>query len=174
MRTKSASDNIAALLMLLDRIERRHGELYGVIRDKIDRMRASDVDGMRHCIERESELVNEIAEQEGLRRQLMMLIGQELGVAAHAARAMNLRELARRVAEPRRGELLEMADRLRATVANVAQGNRVAGLIARETLRHFRHVFSAITSADGGRADGYTQGGERHSVSQRQLLDAVG
>lgn len=174
MRAKSDSDNTSTLLSLLDRIEQRHRELCSVIRDKIDRMRASDVDGMRNCIERESELVNDIAEQEGLRRQLMMLIGQELGIAAHAARAMNLRELARRVAEPRRGELVEMADRLRTTVASVAQGNRVAGLIARETLRHFRHVFSAITSTDGGRADGYTQGGARQSVSQRQLLDAVG
>lgn len=174
MKTQSAGDKTASLLTLLEGLEGLHRELYDVICEKIDRMRTSDIDGMRESIERESKLVEQITEQEALRRQLMTVAGGELGIAAHTACTMNVRQLADRLPEPLRGELLEAADRLRSTVAKVAQRNRVAALVAREILRHFRHVFSAMTSTDSGQASGYTQRGERRSASQRQLLDAVG
>jgi hypothetical protein len=164
---------LTGLLTLLDRLERMHRDLLEVIRDKIERMRASDLDGMRDCIAREATLVQAITEQEGLRRQLMVSMGQEMGIAPHQARAMHVRELARRIDPSRREPLLAAAERLRGTVARVAEANRVAGLIAREILRHFRHVFAAMTCLESG-PGGYTPRGYRQTTANQALLDAVG
>lgn len=173
MKTRSANERLTGLLTLLDRLERMHRDLLEVIRDKIEKMLSSNLDGMRDCIAREAALVQEVAEQEGLRRQLMVSLGQEMGIAPGQARVMNVRELAGRVDASRREPLLRAADRLRHTVAQVAEANRVAGLIAREILRHFRHVFAAMTCLENG-PGGYTPRGQRQATAGQKLLDAVG
>lgn len=173
MKTRNANDWLTGLLTLLDRLERMHRDLLEVIREKIEKMRSSNLDGMRDCITREAALVQEVAEQEGLRRQLMVSLGQEMGIAPYQARTMNVRELARRVEASRREPLLAAAERLRGTAAQVAEANRVAGLIAREILRHFRHVFAAMTCLENA-PGGYTPRGQRQAGAGQKLLDAVG
>ncbi len=173
MKTRNANERLTGLLTLLDRLERMHRDLLEVIRDKIEKMRSSNLDGMRDCITREATIVQEVAEQEGLRRQIMVSLGQEMGIAPYQARTMNVRELARQVEASRREPLLAAADRLRSTAAQVAEANRVAGLIAREILRHFRHVFAAMTCLESG-PGGYTPRGQRQTAAGQKLLDAVG
>jgi hypothetical protein len=179
------------LTKLLQRLERLHHDLYDVVVEKIDRMRASDIDGMRECMEREGALVERIVEQEGLRRGLVKGMGfvggepSEPGRVAddparrgHPDRRMigvaNVRELARRLPEPKRTELIELANRLRSSVAKVAERNQVAGRIAREILRHLGHVFAAVTARSDDRPGSYSHCGERAPGSARPLLDAVG
>ena len=174
MMNTPGTKGIAALVSLLDQLQNQHEELHGVIERKIDRMRASDVDGMRTWLQREGELVEAVVDREGLRRGLMTQIGQQLGLSASRACGLSLRQLAERVAEPQRSSLLHATDRLRGSVQRVAQRNRVAGLIAQEILGHFRHVFAAMTTVGECEPGGYTQQGQCRHGGQRQLFDAVG
>ena len=52
--------------------------------------------------------------------------------------------------------------------------DRGHAVIAREILRHFRHVFSAMTANGGSGPESYTHHGERQTVAPKRLLDAVG
>jgi hypothetical protein len=193
------------LTTLLERLERLHRDLHDVVVEKIDRMRASDIDGMRECMEREGALVERIVEQEGLRRTLVDEMGFAGGGTAPGSRVgddalrgkngvgddpvhpsrprrpdrrvvgvANVRELARRMREPQRTEVTELANRLRSAVAKVAERNQVAGRIAREILRHLGHVFAAVTARSDEPPGSYSHCGGRSPGSARPLLDAVG
>ncbi len=172
--TKTADSQTTALLTLLERLAVLHDQLRDVICEKVERMRTADIEGMRSCIDREAALVEQVTEQEGLRRQIMIAVGQSLGISPSRARSMNIRVLANRLAEPGGTRLLAAADRLRRVVAQVAERNRVAGLIAREILGHFRHVFAAMTTTGGARVGGYTHQGGLDVPTRRRLLDALG
>lgn len=191
-------------MMLLEQLDRLHRELYDVVVEKIDRMRASDLDGMRACMEQEGALVERIVEQEGLRRGIVETMGSGGGtlhkdrveddparrknrVEDDSARpnrpnrpdrrivgVTNVRELARRLPEPKRTELIELAARLRSSVAKVAERNQVAGRIAREILRHLGHVFAAVTARSDDPPGSYSHCGERAAGLARPLLDAMG
>jgi len=181
MTRNRTHDRTASLVKLVERLDRLHQELHEVIRHKIDRMRLADTEGIRQSTAREGVLVERIAEQEGLRRQLMTAIGQQMGLAPHAGRAMTLAAdtgLARRLPDPRRSELLAAAAGLRTAVGRVAESNRLAGLIATQILRHVRHVFSAVTGT-GVQAGSYSRRGEplgdrEEQVASGPLLDAMG
>jgi hypothetical protein len=162
------------LAQQLDRLESLHRRLLEIINRKIEAMRRSDIDEIRACLDPEAALVQQIAEQEGRRKRMVGQMGQQLGLSPSRARTVNLRRLADRLPPEQRPPLLHATDRLRTAVAKVAERNRVAGVIAREILRHFRHVFSAMTSGGGPGPESYTHHGQRQTVAPKRLLDAVG
>ncbi|HEY3242052.1 MAG TPA: flagellar export chaperone FlgN [Phycisphaerae bacterium] len=172
MKTKR-KDRIDDLVVLLDRLTLLHAELLGSVQDKLQQMRAGSIEGMQSGAQREQALVARIAEQEGLRKQLMDVIGRGLGAAGQRARSWTVSELADRLLEPQRGALLNAARRLRESIAEVARANRMAGLVAQEVLRHFRHIFAAIAGACPTQPAGYSPRGDVVAVINRTLFDAV-
>jgi hypothetical protein len=171
--SRKGKDRIHELLVLLDGLTRLHGELRSAVTDKIARMRAASIAGMHECVRREESLVLRVSEQEGLRKQLMDAIGRGFGAGAQKGRTWTAAQLADRLLEPQRGELLAAARRLRESVAEVARVNRMAGMIAQEVLKHYRHVFASMQAGGAAQPAGYSRRGDVVSGSRRTLFDAV-
>ena len=161
------------LLSLLGDIETLHGELLGSINGKVEAMRKNDHAVMRELGKREHSLVATIHEREGLRRQLMDVIGKEAGWPARTARGLSTSQLASRLSEPQRSQLIDAGNRLRQVVSRVARTNRVAGQIAGRILNHLQWVFASVKPR-GENPVGYTGSGGLMDTSTTLVFDTVG
>ncbi len=173
MNAPKSRDRVDELLFLLDGLTRSHEELLAVVRDKVAQMRQASIEGLQQCLRSEEALVARIAEQEGLRKQLMDSIGRTYGTAAHRARAWTRTELAERLVEPQRSQFLEATRRLRGLVADLARANRLAGVVAQQVLKHFRHVFSAMSGSLSGQPTGYSASGNPLAGRNQTLFEAL-
>ena len=90
-----------------------------------------------------------------------------------AARALTLSQLASRVGPPHREKLLAAGQALRGLATQVAQANRVAGVVAREVINHLSWVFRSVRPEDAGRV-GYTHGNAAAPVADSRIFEAVG
>ncbi len=132
------------LVTLLDQLREMYEEMLALIDQKIDAMRKADLDAMRVCQEAEQDLTRRVNEREGLRRQLMDAIGAELRLPPGAGRALSISQLTDKLGKSERAPTISAADRLKNTIAKVAQANRVAGVISGEIVHHLRWVFAAV------------------------------
>lgn len=177
MQTR-VGDNLAQkrlddLLMLLERLDRLHGELGDVLREKLQTMRRSDLDGIHACVHREQNLARRIDEQNGLRKQLTVKIGRAFGIAPETARAMTASGLAARVTDPYGERILDAAQRLKRTVVQVERTNRMVHQVSSRVLSHLHQVFSSIAE-ETEPADGYTPTGGTQTGQRRELFEAIG
>jgi hypothetical protein len=140
---------VGQVVKVLGEMKRLHDELAVVVRQKLAAMRAADTDGMRSAVAREEFLARRIREQDGLRKQVLQLLGEQMGMSAAQARAMTLSELAGRVNEPSRSQLLLLAATLRETVRETAECNRIVAVVSREMLKHFRQIYEVMAQASG-------------------------
>lgn len=161
------------LLRVLGRLTEQHLELRTAIEGKVERMRSGHVDGLQNATRHERALIESIAEQEGLRRQLMDAIGRGFGISPQAARGLSARQLAERLAGPPRIRLLEAAGRLKTAAAAVSEVNQIATLIAQQVLHHLRCVFQAVATCDQP-PDTYTPRGTLQLVPTRRLFEMTG
>ena len=173
MKKSIESSRFGDLLELLAGLEKLNAELVSLVRTKIDAMKRNDMGAMRDITAREQEIAGVVHEREGLRRQLMDLIGRQMGWSSRTARALSLSQLAARVSEAQRVALLAAGRRLREVVSRLARANRVAGAIAREISDHLGWVFASVRPR---RAEpvGYSGLGGLVPRSETMILDAVG
>jgi len=167
---ESRSRDLVALMCDLKKL---HEELLSVIQQKLGAMRRADTDALNSCLAREQFLSDRIRQQEGLRQQLVQLIGQEIGISAEAAQHLSLRELAEELGEPRRAQLLGLAGSVREVLAAIDRSNKVATLVTEEMLKHFRRVYAAMARA-GDSAGTYSPGGELTTDRPARVFEAVG
>jgi len=173
MATLIRSRRLEDLATLLERLETLHDRLHQAIRRKIEAMRRNDLGAMGDATQEEARLAGQIREREGLRKQLLEALGREAGWPMSGARVLPASELLSRLAEPQRSALAGRVERLRASVARVAQANRLAGAVARGTLDHLGWVFAAVRHEDG-KAAGYSDRGGAVVAAGTRILDAVG
>jgi hypothetical protein len=173
MKTLIASHRFADLLKLFNTLVTLHDELLVLIRAKIDAMKKSDVNRIQTLTEQERQVARRIHEREGLRRQLMDGLGGQIGLPPRAARALSASQLAGRLREPQKTDLLEAAGRLRDGVTRMAATNRMAGAIAGQIINHLHWVFASVRPP-GDRPMGYSDEGALVASSQTKILDAVG
>ncbi|MBU0718320.1 MAG: flagellar export chaperone FlgN [Planctomycetes bacterium] len=173
MNTATARNRVPDLLTLCRGLESLYDELLITIRGKLDAMKRSDVGQMRTFNERERNLAQRIREREGLRRQLMDVIGAQLGLPAATGRALSASQLAARLEPGQSAELREIAGRLREKVTCVSSANRVAGVIARRITDHLQWVFAAVKPT-GDKPAAYSGEGTITNLVQTTLFSAVG
>jgi len=161
------------LLRLLDSLATMNEQLFVLIGSKIDAMKRADLHAMRECGERERDIVQQMQEREGLRRQLMDSIGEQLGFSSRSARAMSVSQLASRLADGQRSALTDAADRVRKAVFKVAQANRVAGVVSREILQHLKWIFASVRPRDEKPA-GYAGDGVMVPSRNTPMFETVG
>jgi len=161
------------LLLVLDRLTVLHRELLTLIQNKIERMRTGNIDEVGAVAQHEECLIKTIAEQEGLRKQLMDAIGRGYGISPPVARNMSARQLAERLEGSLRTRLLEAAEQLKNAAREVADVNRVATLIAQQVLGHLRCVFEAVAAPDQP-PDTYSPRGAMVPGSARRLFEMTG
>lgn len=170
---KAARQRVESLLVLLERLEGLHLELRIVLDDKLESMRKSDMAALQDCVERESALIGRINEQEGLRKQLMERIGRGFGIASQAARMLPARRLANRLAEPQRGKIEAMTDRLKTAVTEVSKTNAMIGRVSSQVLKHLGEMFAQARGAEA--APGvYSKSGRTVAARPVELFEAVG
>ncbi len=172
MRTKTQNNRLRDLVTLLGDVDGLHRELLQAVRGKTEAMRRSDVPHIQACTEEERSLVIRIQEREGLRRQLMDVIGKDLGLSGRKARTMSASRLAQRLDEPYRTQITEVAATLKGTMTQLVRDNRVAGLIAREVLGHLRGIFSCI-GASVRQPVGYAADGAVVSGTDQKIIETV-
>ena len=140
-------DRLTAALRALDKL---HGDLHDAASEKLVCMRRADAAGIRQCTDREQSLIEQIGRWEGERRGLTEQIGRAFGLSARSAAKMTARQLAERCAEPRKSEILSLADRLRSAAGRLARINRIVGAASAQVLGHLRRVLSAMTCGPAG------------------------
>ena len=161
------------LLTLLGQLEQLHDELAALVKAKVDAMKRADMRTLQQRTEQEQDLVKRIQEREGLRRQLMDVIGEQLGLSPRSARTLTVSQLVSRIPKEQQEAILESAERLRFSVSKVARANRVAGMVAHELVDHLRRVFAAVRPK-GERGTGYTGEGAAVPQSENRIFEAVG
>jgi len=137
---------IGDLVHLLVQMRDLYGDMQEILEAKLEAMKRADSDRLNDLAARERRLVERIRERDGLRRQLVALVCQEVGIGAGSERAVTLTELASRIQEPRRGHLLSLSQSLRDVVMKVGETNRIIGTVSDVMLKHFGKVYEAMTS----------------------------
>jgi len=164
---------VGDLVVLLGDLKEVHEELLAVIQQKLAAMRRADTEALNSCLAREQFLTDRIRQREGLRQQLVQLIGRELGLSSEQVQGLSLRELAERVDEPRRGQLLALSACIRETLGAIDAANRVAALVTGEMLKHYRQVYSAMARS-GPSMGTYSSRGQLAADRPAQVFEAVG
>jgi len=172
MATVTVERRVEQLETVLGELRRLHDELSLVVRNKLESIRKADTDAIRSATTREEFLIGRIREQDGMRKQLLELIGKALDVPAPRARVMTIREVAAHVTEPARSRLLALAAALRERVRETAEGNRVAAVVSHEMLRHFRQVYEVMARVDDSPAV-YSRTGRAERRCGTNVFDAV-
>jgi hypothetical protein len=161
------------LVRLMGVLERLHEGLLTLVQAKIDAMKRADMPAMSALKDREQAVVRQLREREGLRRQLVDWMGEEMGLPSREARAWSVSQLAARLSEPGRTKLLDAAGGLRQVISRVAQANRIAGAVSREILNHLGWVFASVRPVEG-RPVGYSGRGAVVAASQTRIFEIVG
>lgn len=146
MSATLADKRVAQLVTLLEEIQRLYVELADVLERKLTAVRRADTAGMTASSRRERFLVDRIRERDGLRRQLMVLVGQAWDMNAKAAEKMSVREVAAKSEKALADRLTALADAIRAAMERVAHANRIIDVVGKSMSQHFRSVYEAMTS----------------------------
>ncbi len=158
---------------LLAELVRLHEELLEVVQRKLMAMRMNDIEVIHECVAREGELTKKISDREGLRRRLVVLIGQDLGLREEESRNMSIGRLAEYLHENKRLKLQVLADRLSAVLVEIAKVNTVVTLFAGRMLEHYRYVFGEITKGIS-ESPVYVRDGGQPKGTAAQVFDATG
>ena len=161
------------LVRLLQDMTAGYEQLAELVQGKIDAMKQADIETMRRAAAQERELAEKLNAKEGLRRQVVDAIGEQLGLAPRSARVMTMSQLGSKLARAQRSALAEVGLKLRDTVARVAKVNRVAGVIGRGIHGHLDADFQSITTTDEPPV-GYSGDGGLVGSGDNRLFDAVG
>jgi len=171
--TEISPARLPDLIRLLDLTRGQYDSLEEVVRRKLAAMRNADLVTMRQLMDEELTLAQRLHQREGSRKQLMDVIGKELGLSTSEARALPVSQLAARLSQPVRDELRRAADGLRDAVARVAQVNRVAAVATRELWNHLRWVLDSVRPR-GDSPVGYSAGGLSVSVDGTRIFEVMG
>lgn len=171
MRNTTASKGIGDLVRLLSTLRQLHEKLGDVIDAKLGAMKRADIHAMRDLGEQEQSLVARIHEREGLRRQVMDRIGDEMDFGK--GRALSATQIAEKLHGADRAAFQDVADSLGNSIRRVAQINRVAGVATREMLHHLRWVFASVRP-QREETIGYAGDGTLVSPGNTRIFDAVG
>ena len=94
MRTTEPSKRLRDLIQLLEQTRDLYGQLLEAVQAKVHAMKRADLHDMREQTQKEHALAKRLHEREGLRAQLMELIGSEMNLSARESRDLTLTQLA--------------------------------------------------------------------------------
>ena len=168
---KPTADNLARdLARLLSDMTGMYGELAMHMHDKLEAMKKADTERMTSITAREMTLTDRLAERHGLRRQIMRLLQQELGLGTAP---MRVTALADHLPEPRRSQLITVAAGLKKQLASMEHIRLTSTLVTQQMLKHLDEVLSVMTAGAPG-SDLYGRSGARQQSSVAHVFEAVG
>ena len=159
------------LVRMLGQLRELYDELAARMRERLEAVRQADAGRIQAAVAVEQELAGRLREREGLGRQLARRLAEATGHPA--PRDATSSELAGRLPEPRRSQLLLAAAGLRDRVREVERLQAVLGLVTREMLVHLGQVLDVMRS--GGRSsESYSRTGTSQRVGAANVFEAVG
>jgi len=161
------------LTRLLHDLAAMHGELAAMMSEKLDAIRVADTERISAITAQEITLAARVREREGLRRQMTRKIIEELGLVEPPDAKIRLSELAERLAEPRRSQLLSAVEGLKVVLKNMEQLRIVTTLVSREMLKHLGEILVSMTSGGLGN-DVYGRTGQKQRSNVAHVFEAVG
>ena len=173
MRNATKSTRTNDLIRLLGVLRVQQQQLLECVESKLEAIRQADVSAMQKLQKKERTLVDRMREREGLRRQLMDAIGRDLGWPVGAGRALHISQLAARLNDPERVQLVDAAHALRDLVFRVQRTNRIAGAVSRDVLGHLHWVLASVAPRCE-KSVGYSGEGAVVTVTGTQVFEAVG
>lgn len=165
-------DRISELVIVLERLTGYYHQLTALAREKLTAMGRNDLDALRVITESEEALIRSVQEQDGLRRQILELVGRAFGIAPQLARRMTASQWLQRLEPNRRAEFESAVKLMRTAGAELSEANRVAGLVAAQVLTHLREVFTAISGASD-RSEVYAPSGRMPTPGARVIFEAT-
>ena len=161
------------LLVLLNTLRGLYAKFGSLMDAKLAAMRTAEMDSVQSLQTQERKLTERIAERNGLRRQLMDRIAEDLDMPRSASRAMTLSGLAARMQDPLRARLLVAAGELRETVQRTEQKSEKVALVSRLMLQHMQKVFEAMAEFSENKGV-YGARGETLCDRGEALFQAIG
>jgi hypothetical protein len=161
------------LVRLLTDLAGLHAEMAGHVREKLDAMRKADSERIAAITARELLLAEKVAEREGLRRQITRRIAEALGVQRAEAETMRVGELADRLSEPRRSQLITAATGLRQRLEELQRLQKTNALVTQAVLKHLSEIMG-VMCVGGPAMESYTRGGRRARQCAASVFEAVG
>lgn len=157
---------------VLDRMIAMHDLQYGILRRKLDAMKASDPDVIASIASEESDVVGSLSELDAKRRRLVCDICEALGMGRPGyPERVTLRALVQSLPREKQHRLVALGEELRMKMLKVAETNSTVEIVCREMLKHFKKLFSAFAVGDGN--DVYSAKGDRRKGAAAGVLDAV-
>lgn len=166
-------DRLRDFNVLLTDLLRLHEELVVVIQKKLVVMRQSEVNNIYECLRAEEDLVRRIHDKEHLRRRLVALIAEDLGITDAMGGEVSAATLIKHLAPPTKLRTAALAGQLSHIMREVAKVNGVVARFAREMLQHYRGIFQQVTESIN-EISTYALGGQVQSNVRAQVVDATG
>jgi len=173
MTTAISSRRLTDLLRLLAVLETLHQRLAKVLAAKLQAVRDADMHAAASLAPEEQAVASRIQEQDGLRRQLMDVIGVELGLPARAGRTLTISQLSSKVRDDQCVLLGKAADRLMREASRVASASRVLGQTCRGVLHHLEWVSASLRPRQD-KPQGYSGAGRPVAPCDAKVFETIG
>jgi len=172
--TPELSRLVGDLAELLERLIDMQQRMIDLIREKLQAMRAADIDAMESSAVREGQLAGDIAGLDRRRCEIVEQLCEHLELpASQPPGSVSIRVLLTHLSAPHVERLGEPADRLRARMLEAAEANRVVEMACRQLLDWYRELFR-IVAADETETLTYAPDGKTGAGRGVRVLDAVG
>jgi flagellar biosynthesis/type III secretory pathway chaperone len=145
--------------------------LLDVARDKLQAMRAANVEVLRDCALREEDLIKEVVARQQARDAVLTQLAQALPLEAQ--RAKQLRDLMVYLPEPEVSALRARSVALGRVASELHEKNKLAEQVAQKLQSHIRGVFQAAARSMQESVV-YGSKGVHQTSATRRCVDAVG
>jgi len=147
--------------------------LHAVLREKLEAMRRVDTTAIYAAARREGEVLTAAAALDDRRKMAAGRLAAALNLRGDDDRTPRLRVLAEALEPAARRRLGDLGEQLARAMQKVAEANRVADLVCRAMMAHFRNLFAVMTQ-DGEATPTYSADGAIGPAAGARVLDAVG
>lgn len=172
--TRPSVDILARdLARLLHDLAAMYGELATMMSEKLEAIRAAETERISAITAQEATLASRVRERDGLRRQITQRMVEGLGLVEPPGARIRLSELADRLSEPRRSQLLSAAEGLKVVLQDLEKLRVVTTLVSQEMLKHLGAVLVSMTSGGPGN-DVYGRTGQKQRSNVAHVFEAVG
>jgi len=167
------TNDASALIAILEEMEPMHAALSRLGVEKLEAVRSADIRLMQEIEKEERAILERIHRCESRRRETTRALVGRLPVAPKSFGTHPVSEIARHLTEPSRGKLLEVADRLRGVMKELARQTRMVASASHGVLRHLQWVMSSVRPAKE-EAAGYSPVGRTVVPAGAVILDTLG
>ncbi len=156
------------LTLLLRELLASHQRLLQIATARQDALRTFDVERLNPLLERERTEVERLTMIEKLRKILVEQLKLKLGKNVDPT----ISEFAKRLAEPRRSELLVLSSQIKSTVEQLDRYNRINSKVSESVVKSFAKILKIVTGL-AQHAGLYMRNGRKAAIAGIHTLEVT-